>query len=115
MAVKVLTVANAKPFDTSVVVTPEAATSATDGFEATVDGDICILAQNTDGSNPYTLTIKYGNGMQGVADKVETVAQSTTEFIKINTGAWKNLSSTNIGKILLVPENVALKVKVIEI
>ena len=114
MAVKVLTVANAKPFDTGVLVTTEAATVAADGFEATVDGDILVLANNG-GSAAYTLTIKYGNGMHGVADTVVSVTNATEKIIKINTSKFKNMSGTNIGKILLVPEHVDLKVKVIEI
>ena len=114
MAVKVLSVADSKAFDTGVVVTPEAATVAADGFEATIDGDIMVLAENV-GSAAYTLTIKYGNAMQGVADLVVSVTNATSKIIKINTGKFKNLSGTYIGKILLVPEHVDLHVKVIEV
>lgn len=113
MAVKVLTVAAVKPFDAGVLVTPETATVAADGFEATIDGDIMILAENVGGA-PYTLTVKYGNAMQGVADLVVSVTNSTSKVIKINTGKFKNESGTYIGKILLVPEHVDLHVKVLE-
>lgn len=115
MAVKVLTVAQVKAFDTGVLVTTEAATVALDGFEATIDGDILVLAQNVSVGTPYDLTIKYGNAMQGVADTVVTVAQATSKLIKINTGKFKNLSGASIGKILMVPGHVDLQVKVIEV
>lgn len=114
MAVKVLTVAAAKAFDTGVVVTPETATVAADGFEATIDGDILVLAENVGGA-AYTLTFKYGNAMQGVADVVVSVTNGTSKIVKVNTGMFKNLSGTYIGKILLVPEHVDLHVKVIEV
>ena len=113
MAVKVLTVAALKPFDEGVLVTPETATLATDGFEATIDGDIMILANNV-GVAPYTLTVKYGNAMQGVADLVVSVTNATEKIIKINTGKFKNESGASIGKILLVPGHVDLHVKVLE-
>jgi len=114
MAVKVLTVADVKAFDAGVVATPEVSTVAADGFIATVDGDIMILASNV-GSAPYTLTLKAGNANQGVADVVVSVTNATSKLIKINTGKFKNLSGTNVGKILLIPEHVDLAVKVFEV
>lgn len=114
MAVKVLTVAALKPFDAGVAVTPETATVAADGFEATIDGDIIILAENV-GSSAYDLTIKYGNAMQGVADLVVNVVNGTSKAIKINTGKFKNESGTYIGKILMIVGHVDLHVKVIEV
>ncbi len=115
MAVKALTVANCKPFDSYVAVTPEAATAAADGFEATVDGDILILIQNTSADTNYDVTMKYGNAMQGMADDLLEIAFGTTYVYKPTTGKMKNLSGTNKGKIKIIPENVAVKVKVIEL
>jgi len=114
MAVKVLTPADIRAKDSAVVVTPEIATVAADGFEATITGNATILIENVSAATPYDLTIKYGNAMQGVADKVVTVAGSTSQIIPINTGGFKNMSGTNVGKILMVPGHVDLHVKVLK-
>lgn len=115
MAVKVLTVANAKPFDTLVTATPEAATVAADGFEATVDGDILVIVQNVSANTNYDITFEYGNAMQGVEDFTEEIAFGVTKVFKMSTGKYKNLSGTSKGKILITPEHVDVKVKVIEL
>ena len=115
MAVKALTVANAKPFNTYVAVTPEAATAASDGFEASVDGDIIILINNTSADTNYDITMKYGNAMQGIADDLLEIAFGTEYVYKPDTGKMKSLSGTNKGKIKIIPENIAVKVKVIEL
>ena len=115
MAVKALTVANAKPFDTYVAVTPEAATAAADGFTAEIDGDVIILISNTSEDTNYDVTMKYGNGMAGIADDLLEIAFGTEYVYKPSTSKMKNLSGTDKGKIKIIPENVAVKVKVIEV
>lgn len=111
MAVKVLTLASIKAFDSFVDVATEAATVATDGFEVTADGDIMLFVQNA-GSTDRTLTIKYGNAMQGVADVTSAaIGSAGVRIIKLNTGKFKNLSGTNKGKLLLIPSHVELQVK----
>ena len=52
-------------------ITFTAATSATDGFEIPFGGDdfkTLILVQNTEASDAKGITVKMGNGIQGVAD-----------------------------------------------
>lgn len=111
MAVKVLTVADARPFDTLVTVTPETATAAADGFEATIDGNVMILVSNTSVDTAYDVTFTKGDAGQGVATITEEVAFGVEKIFKMNTGRFKFLKGTNKGKILIVPENAALKVK----
>ena len=115
MAVKTLTVANAKAFDSFVSVDFETATAAADGFEATVDGDILVLAYNSSADTAYDITMKYGNAMQGMADQTVELAFGQYYLYKVTTGKMKNMTGANKGKILIVPENVAVKVKVVEI
>ena len=47
-----------------------------------------------------TLTVKAGNGIQGVADKVLTVPVGTS-LVKLESGRFKNVSGTNKGKIVV--------------
>ena len=112
MAVKVLTVADARAFDALVEITPEAATTAADGFEATVDGNVMVLVSNTSDDTAYDITFTKGDANQGVTTFTEELAASTEKIFKMNTGRFKFLKGTNKGKILIVPENAAVKVKV---
>lgn len=47
-----------------------------------------------------TLTVKAGNGIQGVSDKVLTVPVGTS-LVKLESGRFKNVSGTNKGKIVV--------------
>lgn len=48
-----------------------------------------------------TLTIKSGNGIQGVTDHTLTVPAGTS-LVKLESGRFKNVSGTNKGKIVVV-------------
>ena len=114
MAVKVLTAADARAYNTGVLATPEAATVALDGFELTADGDYILICQNVNAGADYKLTLKYGDAMQGTADvEITSILRSTTQVVKIDSGYFKNVGGTNKGKILLIPEHVDLKVKAV--
>lgn len=112
MAVKVLTLANAQPYDTLVTVTPEAATAAADGFEVSISGDILFLVSNASADTAYDITFKVGNGMQATADFTEEIAFGVTKVFRATTGRFKDLST---GKIKVIPEHTDVKVKAIEI
>lgn len=111
MAVKVLTLADIRAFNSMVDVATEAATVATDGFELTADGDVMLLLQNA-AATDRTLTIKYGNAMQGVADLVTTaVGSAGLKVIKLSSGELKNITGASKGKYLMIPSHVDLQVK----
>ncbi len=59
-----------------------------------------LVVQNT-GSAATTLTIKAGNGIQGVADKTLAVAVGVS-LVKLESGRFKNVSGTNKGKIVVM-------------
>ena len=116
MAVKTLTVADLTTFGTFTAADPETATAAADGFEATIKGDFIVLVYNSSADTAYDVTIKKGNAMQGVADVARAdVAFGTYWLYRGQVGQFKNVSGTNKGKVLIVPENAALKVKVFQV
>ncbi len=81
-----------------------AAVDAADGALITcdkADNKMLIIMENSDAVNPENVTIKAGNGLQGVADLVVEVAASTTKVITVESGKYKNISGTNKGKMLI--------------
>lgn len=80
------------------------AIDATDGLEFVMDErdeKYVVLIQNTDTDNDETVTIKKGNGIQGVADYTEKVGKGETVAISLDSGAYKNVSGTDKGKVVI--------------
>lgn len=65
------------------------------------DQKICIHVKNAITNATNTAVIVKGNGLQGVADLEVTLAASTEKVIVVESGAYKNVSGTNKGKILV--------------
>ena len=65
------------------------------------DERIVVLVKN-DTTSAATLTVKAGNGLQGVNDLVLTVPKSAVSLVKLDSGRFKNVSGTNKGKIVVV-------------
>lgn len=63
--------------------------------------DKMTLVINNSGSAATTLTVKAGNGIQGVADLTLTVPVGVS-LVKLESGRFKNVSGTNKGKIVVV-------------
>ena len=57
------------------------------------------------------LTVKAGNGLQGVVDITLTVPADSINLLKLDSGRFKNVSGANKGKIVVVADG-ALKVGV---
>lgn len=77
----------------------EALTASTDKAIEWKDGDdkmILVIVATA----ATTLTVKAGNGIQGVSDKVLTVPVGTS-LVKLESGRFKNVSGTNKGKIVV--------------
>lgn len=74
------------------------------------DERIVMVVQNTT-SSATTLTVKAGNGLQGVVDITLAVPASSVNLLKLDSGRFKNVSGTNKGKIVVVSP-AALKVGV---
>ena len=95
-------------------ITFTAPTVAADGFTVPFTGkdkNIVLLFQNTNaGTTARTATVKAGNGIQGVADLDSgDIAAAKTGAVMVDSGAFKNVSGTNKGKILIIPSHAELK------
>ena len=101
---------NTVDVDSLVMTAP---TAAADGFLVDVsncaDHRILLAFQNTD-VGAQTFTVKKGNGLQGVADLASgSIAASKFATVVVESGAFKNISGTNKGKILIIPSVAGVK------
>lgn len=93
----------------------EAATTASDGIRVKLpsrDGEMCIVVFNSNTTNDYKITVKApenGGYAAAMTDLSATVTKNGYSVIKIESARYAN----NNGTILLIPENVAVKVAVI--
>lgn len=86
------------------IATPEltALTANTEkAIEWSENDDKMILVVNNTGSAETTLTVKAGNGIQGVCDLTLTVPVGVS-LVKLESGRFKNVSGENKGKIVVV-------------
>ena len=65
------------------------------------DEKMVLVVQNTE-SDDATLTVKAGNGIQGVVDLTLTVPKQAVSLVKLDSGRFKNVSGENKGKIVVV-------------
>lgn len=75
------------------------------------DDKILLLIQNVAVADK-TVTIKAGNGIQGVNDLVATVSASSYSILAIDSGRFKNVSGDDKGKVVLEGESADIKVAV---
>lgn len=96
--------------------TPVALTSATDGavvpFNDT-DTKILVMVKNAHASAAKTVTFKKGDGIQGVADFTDSIGFGATKMFTLESGAFKNVSGTNKGKVWLVGESTDIQVSAV--
>lgn len=93
------------------------AVDVTNGAEVVLDGHderSVIMVQNT-ASAAGTVTIKAGNGIQGVADEAYTVPASSTTFIVPESGRFKNISGADKGKLIINASAATITVAVIKL
>lgn len=91
------------------------ALDATDGLEFVMDErdeKYVVLIQNSDSSTGKEFTIKKGNSIQGVADYTKKVAKGTTVAISLDSGAFKNVTGDDKGKVVFTGD-AAIKVAVV--
>lgn len=117
MAVKEITpeVLERNKFDADALAMVAASAQA-DGFSidaTSADHRMLLVFENTDGTLAYDITIKKGNGLQGVKDLTQEIAAGKKAAVVVESGAFKNVSGANKGKIIAIPENVAVKMAAI--
>lgn len=88
-----------------------APTTASDGFAIPYmeqDTKTVLLVQG--GAAAGTLTVKQGDGIQGVADtEAFAVKASETKAIVLESGKFKQLTGANKGKVVAIPSAADIK------
>lgn len=91
----------------------------TDGFQVpATNGDWkrLVLVQNTDTSAAVTVTVKQGNGIQGVKDlDAFSIPAGKTAAIRLDDGRYKNVSGEDKDYILIVPSSTKASMSVVEL
>lgn len=91
---------------------------ATDGILVPMTGKdhkILVLVQNT-GTGAGTVTVKHGNGIQGVNDLAAySIAASGIAAINLEAGAFKNVSGEDKDYCLIIPSAATIKCAVVEL
>lgn len=91
----------------------------TDGFQVpATNGDWkrLVLVQNTDTSAAVTVTVKQGNGIQGVKDlDTFSIPAGKTAAIRLDDGRYKNVSGEDKDYILIVPSSTKASMSVVEL
>ena len=109
---------NKLPLNAWGTVTFIAATTAEDGVAIDFKGKdhkTVILAQNG-GSGTATVTVKAGNGIQGVNDVAEyTIAAGSIAAIRLDSGEFKQVTGTNKGNVVIIPSSTDVKFAVVEL
>lgn len=102
----------------SGAITFTAAATAADGVALDFTGKdykCVVIAQNTGGSSA-TVTVKAGNGMNGVNDiAAETIAAGETKVIRLDSAAFKNIEGTDRDKVVMIPSATGVKFAVVEL
>ena len=97
--------------------TLEQAVDATSGAELTMeagDDKYLILAHN-DATSAKTVTVKKGNGLQGVADLTVSLAASSYTAIVLESGHFKNVSGDDKGKVIIMGGSTDIKLAVFKL
>lgn len=89
----------AYPFDMEDGGAIDAANGAEIDFSGR-DDKMLVLLQNVT-SSPVTVTVKAGNGIQGVCDLKIELAGNATATLALESGRFKNVSGEDKGKVIL--------------
>jgi hypothetical protein len=78
------------------------------------DDRVVVLIQNA-ATSAKSVTVKAGNGIQGVVDYTENVAASSTTAIVLESGRFKNVSGEDKGKVIIMGASADIKLAVIQL
>lgn len=115
MAVAVITPVKLTRNTFTNAIAANTAVDASDGAEFTMtdkDEKYLIVVENASVDTAKTVTIKAGNGPQGVADLAQSIAAATTRYINIESGKYKNITGDNAGKVLVEGTDANIKLSV---
>ena len=79
------------------------AVDASDGAEFAMSGrdDKTLLLVQNSATSEGTVTVKAGNGIQGVNDLIVTIPASSTTALVLDSGRYKNVSGPSKGKVIV--------------
>lgn len=104
-----------KFLDCGAISSIAAAVDPTEGAEFAMkerDDKYLILVTNANGSASKSVTIKAGNGLQGRVDLTKSIDAGDYHIIAIDSGAYKNVSGTDKGKVVITGASADIKVAV---
>ena len=93
------------------------AVDAAAGAEFTMsdrDDKYLILIQNA-ATSAKTVTVKAGNGLQGAADLTHSVSASGYTCVVVESGAYKNVSGADRGKVIVIGADANIKLAVFKL
>ena len=111
MAVKTITPVKMEQNILSAAIVKEAPTAASDGFAIPyTDQDSKIVLLLDGGTAGGTITVKKGNGLQGVADtEAFSLAANEERAIVLESGKFKNIAGGGKGTVIVVPSAATIK------
>ena len=89
-----------------------------EGFSVAWDchDERCILLVTNGGGSTATVTVKAGNGLQGVNDlPTYTIGAGATVAVAIESGAFKHVSGADKGNVVIEATSKDLKLALVEI
>ena len=79
------------------------------------DQKMVLVFQNT-GAGSSTVTLKAGNGLQGVNDlDAFSIPASGFAAVRLDSGSFKNVSGDNKGKVVVIPSAATIKACAIQL
>lgn len=92
-----------------------AAVDAAAGAEFAMSGrdDKTLLLVQNAATSAKTVTVKAGNGIQGVNDLTVSVPASSTTALVLDSGRYKNVSGADRGKVIVMGASADIKLAVI--
>jgi hypothetical protein len=92
-----------------------AAVDAAAGAEFAMSGrdDKTLLLVQNAATSAKTVTVKAGNGIQGVNDLTVSVPASSTTALVLDSGRYKNVSGDDRGKVIVMGASADIKLAVI--
>jgi phosphoheptose isomerase len=89
-----------------------AAVEATNGALVTAGADhkMLLIAENASADTAKTVTVKAGNGIQGLSDLALSIPAASTKCVVIESMKFVNTSGTNKGKILITGTDANIKI-----
>lgn len=75
----------------------------------------CLILVQNGATSAKSVTVKAGNGIQGVNDLVHSVPASSSVILAIDSGRFKNVSGAEKGKVIFAGTSADIKIAVFKL